>query len=261
MGGMGATARRTASPIRLLAQAAGGPVVMARKLVRLARALSTMADGKTIDGRLARLQQMGFVDRAPSRLQLVVGSVDMLRFWIAPAADDYYRQQGISFGFHQVLRFLDDPASVVDPLGFFSTVDVIVGHVLQVVHANPHYDLQLLESHEGGLDEMLSQTKQMLEGTHPRQASIGAVVEEADYHERLLGYIEAYLRDRTTSAPVRSNVSESEHWRELEQTFGRLDTAMRYMARLPDTPLGAARHILLQKSFPRHLGEAAQPRA
>ena len=44
----------------------------------------------------------------------------MLRFWIVPAAEDYYQQKGIDFRFHQLLRFLDDPASLVDPIGLFS---------------------------------------------------------------------------------------------------------------------------------------------
>ncbi|HJL14671.1 MAG TPA: hypothetical protein RMH99_03385 [Sandaracinaceae bacterium LLY-WYZ-13_1] len=251
------TARKTESPWRLLRQAAGGPRAMAGKLVRLARALAAYADGAALDARLERLRALGHLERVPSRLQLVVGSVDMLRFWINPAAADYYRQQGIDYTFHQVLRILDEPASMVDPTGFLSTADNIIGHVMQVVHANPAYDLQLLESHEGGLDELERQVEQMLAGTHPRAASIGAIVEEPDYHERLLGFVREYKAYRDADAPIRDNVSADPKLAELERTFGTLPRAMAYFAKLPDRPLAAARHLLFVRDFPRALAPAS----
>ena len=81
--------------------------------------------------------------------QLFAGAIDMLRFWISPASADYYRSIGIDYAFHQVLRFLDEPASLGDPIGLFSTRDAIIGHLMQVVHANPRYDLELLLMHDG----------------------------------------------------------------------------------------------------------------
>ncbi|MCB9599152.1 MAG: hypothetical protein H6721_04705 [Sandaracinus sp.] len=249
-------ARLRESPWRLLKNAAGTPRDLANKLGRLARAVSAYADGASLDARLERLVRLGYVQTPPSRLQLVVGSADMLRFWISPAAADYYRSKGIDFGFHQVLRFLDDPASMVDPTGFLSSVDVIVGHVLQVVHANPAYDLQLLESHEDGLEELERQTRAMLEGTHPRQASIGAIVEDPGYHARLLTYVQAYRDDPDAAlAPIRDNVANDPYWARVERTFGTLPAAMRYFAKMPSTPLGAARHLLFVRKFPEQLAE------
>ncbi|MCA9612960.1 MAG: hypothetical protein KC586_09440 [Myxococcales bacterium] len=249
-------ARLRESPWRLLKNAAGTPRDLANKLGRLARAVSAYADGASLDGRLERLVRLGYVQTPPSRLQLVIGSVDMLRFWISPAAADYYRSKGIDFGFHQVLRFLDDPASMVDPTGFLSSVDVIVGHVLQVVHANPAYDLQLLESHEDGLEELERQTRAMLEGSHPRQASIGAIVEDPGYHGRLLAYVQAYRDDPDAAlAPIRDNVANDPHWARVERTFGTLPAAMRYFAKMPSTPLGVARHLLFVRQFPVQLAE------
>jgi hypothetical protein len=250
-------ARLRESPLRLLRDAAGTPRDLANKLLRLTRALSAYADSDALDARLRRLVALGYVTTPPTRLQLVVGSVDMLRFWISPAAADYYRSKGIDFGFHQILRVLDDPASMVDPTGFLSSVDVIVGHVLQVVHGNPAYDLQLLESHEGGLEELERQTRAMIEGTHPRQASIGAIVEDPAYHARLLTYVEAYRRDPERAlAPLRENVAADPHWARVERTFGTLPAAMRYFAKMPRTPLAAARHLLTVRRFPDALAEA-----
>lgn len=254
MAAMGpATARLTAGPITLLRQAAGSPRELAAKMRRLARALAQYANAPALDGRLARLRELGYLERVPTRLQLVVGSIDMLRFWISPAAADYYAQRGIDYTFHQVLRFLDDPSSMVDPTGFLSTRDNIIGHLMQVVHANPAYDLQLLESHERGLEELEAQVEQMIAGTHPRAASIGAVVEEPDYHARLLGFVREYRAHRDADAPIRDNVASDPRWRELERTFGTLPRAMAYFAKLPETPLAAARHLLTVRAFPRHL--------
>lgn len=127
---------------------------------------------------------------------------------------------------------------------------------MQVVHANPAYDLQLLESHEGGLAVLEAALAAMLAGTHPRAASIGAIVEEPDYHARLLGYVRAYRTQREQDAPLRENIARHPHWRAIERTFGTLPRAMAYFARLPETPLAAARHLVTVRRFPHHLASA-----
>lgn len=244
------TARHREGALTLMRHALGGPGAAARKLTRLVLGLATYLDGRRIRARLARLEALGHVPRVPTRIQLAVGSIDMLRFWISPAAADYYAQQGIGYGLHQVLRFLDDPLSLTDPLGFLSARDTIIGHLMQVVHANPVYDLQLLESFPDGLDALEEQLEQMLAGTHPRAASIGAIVEEPDYHARLLAFVRDWRRDPETAPLMRSNVSASGEWRALEQTFGQLPTTIRYFASLPTTLTGAARHLRRVRSFP-----------
>ncbi len=249
------TRRHTESPLRLLANAIGGPVEAAQKTARLARLLAGYVMPRELDLRLARLHALGTLERIPTKLQLVVGARDMLRFWIVPAAEEYYSDQGISFTFHQVLRFLDEPASLADPVGFFSTRDGIIGHLMQVVHANPRYDLELLGMFEDGLAELQEQVEQMIAGTHPRAESIAAVVEEPDYHARLLDYTRRFRQDPSAPAPLRSNVSESARFQKVERTFGSLRTAMRYFCRLPTTPLGAARHLIFVKELPEHLAE------
>ncbi len=197
---------------------------------------------------------MGYMDMCTATVTVAgtwacpAGSIDMLRFWIVPAARDYYDDRGINFTFHQILRFLDEPASLVDPTGFLSTADNIIGHLMQVVHANPAYDLQLLESHEGGLESLEAQVRQMIAGTHPRARSIGAIVEEADYHERLLGYVLEFVRARDAEAPLRDNVT-GERFAHIERTFGTLPAAMAYFSKLPNTPIGAAWHLLRVKEL------------
>ena len=257
--GSDATSRRhTQSPFTLMASALGSPRDAVKKAARLARLLAGYVAPAELDARLNRLHHLGIIEVIPSRLQLVCGARDMVRFWIVPAAADYYADQKLSFGFHQLLRFLDEPASLADPVGFFSTRDGIIGHLMQVVHANPLYDLELLQMFDDGLDELSGQLEAMLAGTHPRAAAIGAIVEETDYHQQLRDFVQSFRRDPAVPALLRKNVSASPHFLMLEQTFGSLRTAMRYFCRLPATPLGAARHLLFVKAFPEHLGEAAQ---
>jgi hypothetical protein len=129
---------------------------------------------------------------------------------------------------------------------------------MQVVHANPDYDLQLLEMFADGVESLERQLEQMLAGTHPRAASIGAIVEEPDYHGRLLDYVRTWRRDRASVRPMlRSNVAANPALQPMERTFGTLTEAMRYFCRLPRRPLAAARHLLGVRSFPYHLGADA----
>lgn len=235
-------------PLRLLARAIGGPSQAREKSRRLWTALSAYRDGRGLTERLERLRALGYIESVPSRAQLALGAIDMLRFWIVPAAEDYYRQMGIDFRFHQLLRFLDDPASLVDPIGLLSTPEVIIGHLMQVVHANPRYDLELLESWDGGLARLEDEIVAMLAGTHPRAASIGAIVEEPEYHARLLGYVRAYRRDHSAPAPLRVNVAGG-RFADVERTFGSLPSAFRYFARLPDGLAGAVAHLVRVRRF------------
>jgi hypothetical protein len=249
------TARTTESPFRLLRQTAGTPREIVGKFRRLLNALSGYVSSRRVDERISLLVERGYISsaRVPNKVQLAVGGIDMLRFWISPAAAQYYELKGISFGFHQVLRVLDDPASMIDPIGLLSDRDVIIGHLMQVVHANPRYDLELLEAHEDGLDQLEMQITQMLDRTHPRALSIAAIVEDPDYHVRLLEYVRAYRSSRNAEAPVRENVVGDPKWEPIERTFGTLRAAMQYFAKMPATPAAGLRHLLTVKTFPLHL--------
>ena len=229
------TTRTTASPLALLAKAAGGPRQWRDKLGRIAGTLALYADRRELDRRLARLAERGYVDRVPTRAQLVFGGLDMVQFFIVPGAADYYETQGIDFRFHQVLRFLDDPVSVIDPVGILSRRDTIIGHLMQVTHANPIYDLQVLDMFEDGLDALERELEQMLAGTHPRAGTIGAIVEDPGYHRRLLDYLRAYRHDPASPHLLREQgqARASAEFRLAEHTFGTLPAFMRYANRLP----------------------------
>ncbi|MSP93559.1 MAG: hypothetical protein EXR79_17500 [Myxococcales bacterium] len=253
---MATTAARLHEPPHRLVRQAAGPVrVWPGKVGRFGASIAAYAGGARIDARLASLHAKGILDAVPTRAQLAVGAYDMLRFWITPVAADYYADMGIDFRFHQMLRFLDEPASLTDPIGLLSTPDAIIGHLLQVVHASATYDMQLLEMFDGGLDELERQALAMLDGSHPRAASIGAIVEEPDYHCRLLGFVAEHRARPGGATLLRSNVAAKPELRELERTFGAMTTSFRYFCRLPPDWPGALRHALRVRRFPHALAE------
>ncbi|RMF12224.1 MAG: hypothetical protein D6761_13045, partial [Candidatus Dadabacteria bacterium] len=73
---------------------------------------------------------------------------------------------------------------------------------------------------------------------------IGAIVEDADYHRRLLDYIRAYRKDRNTPQLRRAGgaLKSDPNFVLAEETFGELPGFMRYAVRLPRTLPGLLRH-------------------
>lgn len=242
-------------PARLVLRAIGGPRQIAGKLRRLAATAALYASPREIPARLERLRARGYVDVAPTRAQLVFGGLDMLRFVIEPAARDYYEHKGISFRLHTLLRVLDDPVSMIDPTGFLSARDTIIGHLMQVVHLNPIYDLQLLEAFDDGLDELEAQVRQMVDGLHPRHPTISAIVEDRAYHARLLDYVLRFKADRRARPPVRQEQSlrADPVFAAAERTLATLPGFLRYCARLPRSPAALARRLRTVKQFPIEL--------
>jgi hypothetical protein len=247
--------RQTAPAWRLMREAVGGPRQVAGKLRRLGRTLRLWASPAEIDGRLRRLEALGLIRGRPTRLQILFGGLDMLRFVIEPASRDYYRQRGIGFGFHQLLRVLDDPVSMIDPTGFLSDRDTIVGHVMQVVHLNPIYDLQLIQMFEDGLEDFEHQVQAMVDGTHPRARSIGAIVEDAGYHARLLDYVRRFRADPATPPLVREEqtLRSDPHFAAAERTFATLPGFIEYCGRLPTQPAALLRRLRSAQRFPLEL--------
>jgi len=254
-----AAARRTASPWHLVVASIGGPRAIGGKWVRIARTTRLWLDPRAVRARLTELERKGFIDQQPGRWQIVFGGLDMLRFVIEPASRDYHAQQGISFGFQQLLRVLDDPVSMIDPTGFLSERDTIIGHVMQVVHLNPVYDLQLLQMFPDGLEELESQVASMVAGTHPRHGTIGAIVEDPDYHARLLDYVRRFRRDPDTPPLVRQEqtLRDDPIFAAAERTFATLPGFIRYCNRLPADFAALAKRSRRVHGFPVELAEPA----
>lgn len=246
------TLRRTASSWTLIRTAVGGRREIAGKLRRIGRTLWLVAHRAEIERRFGALEERGFMRSRPIRAQIFFGGLDMLRFVIEPASRDYYRQKGISFGFHQLLRVLDDPVSMIDPTGFFSDRDTIVGHLMQVVHLNPVYDLQLIQMFPDGLEDLERQVEAMVRGTHPRHGTIAAIVEDSGYHERLLDYVRRFRVDPDTPPPVRQEqtLRSDPHFAAAERRFATLPGFVDYCGRLPTRVTTLARRLRTLQRFP-----------
>ena len=246
--------RQTAPAWQLLLRAIGGPRQAWGKLTRLGRTLRLYLNPSEIERRLQELEKKGFIDERPHRWQILFGGLDMLRFVIEPASRDYYALRGISFGFHQLLRVLDDPTSMMDPTGFLSDRDTIMGHLMQVVHLNPVYDLQLIQMFPDGLENLEEQVQAMVDGTHPRRATIGAIVEDPTYHARLLDYIQRFRKDPAATPPVREQtIRTDEHFVVAERTFATLPGFIEYCNRLPPEIPTLLRRLRRLRQFPLDL--------
>jgi hypothetical protein len=255
---MNTPARLSEPPLKLIRRAIGTRPQRQAKRRRLAYALRCMVIPGEVRRRLERLRESGIIRQVPGRIQLVLGSLDMFRFFILPCADDYYRSKGITFSFHALLRFLDDPASVADPTGLLSHPDAIIGHLMQVVHADPVYDLELLSAIDGGLESLEAQLLQMLAGTHPRASSIGAIVEEPDYHERLLRYTREFRADPGAAERMRrANLTTDSPFYAAGLTFGSMGSTMDYFAAMPGGPLRGLWRLLRFRVFPGEDGGRA----
>ncbi|MFO7563219.1 MAG: hypothetical protein R6X02_11295 [Enhygromyxa sp.] len=255
-------ARFSEGPLTLLRRTLGDRKTIRGKLERAGYAVANYANPKRIEGRLNNLQKLGYIGGMPNRTQLVFGSLDMFRFFIIPCAADYYRSKDITFTFHALLRFLDDPASMMDPTGFMSHRDAIIGHLMQVTHADPIYDLQLLAAIPDGLDELEKQLLQILDGTHPRAESIGAIIEDPEYHQRLLEHVREFRADPAACKPLlRENVANNPHFNEIAEVFGDLPSAIGYFASLPNRPGAALLRLLRTREFPRRPIHDIEPAA
>ncbi len=243
-------ARFRESKWTLIRRTIGDREAIRGKVERALHALANYAFPSRIRGRLHKLRELGHVERVPNRTQMIFGSLDMFRHFIVPCAADYYRSKDITFSFHALLRFLDDPASMMDPTGFMSHRDAIIGHLMQVTHADPIYDLQLLALYDGGLDELERQIEQMIAGTHPRTESIGAIIEDPSYHGRLLAHVREFRADPDHCKPLRrENIEGNPRFQDIAETFGNLYTAIEYFASLPSTPLAAFLRFLKTRTF------------
>ena len=249
--------RLRAGALRLIATAIGGPTQVRGKLRRLAQTAALYARKDEIPRRLAVLRGRGYVEVVPTRAQLIFGGLDMVRWVIEPAARDYYKAKGISFNLHTLLRVLDDPVSMIDPTGFLSARDTIIGHVMQVTHLNPIYDLQLLESFDDGVDELERQVVAVMDGSHPRTRTLAAIVEDPGYHVRLLGYVRAFKADRGAPPPVRAEqtLRVDPVFAAAERTFATLPGFLRYCTKLPTGPASLVRRLVSLDTFPVELAE------
>ena len=165
------------------------------KLVEVSRMLTAMIRPSLVRKRLTRLKELGHCDAVPTMSQLLVASRDQLSFSLGADTKEFYRSQGIPWGFHNFRRFVAYPTTMMDPVGLFSSRDTIIQHVLQTFHRHATYDLVLLRGHENGLKEMKRQLDQVSAGDHLHQRSLDSLVEDGSYHARLQHDVSEFIEN------------------------------------------------------------------
>jgi len=227
---------------RLLRDVMGGFRQNWDKLVQLLSLLAAYFRPRLVRGRLERLRALGHVDATPTIAQLLVAGRDQMMVSAVEETRLFYRSQGIPWVFHNLRRFISGPATMLDPIGFFAPRDAIVHHVLQTFHRHPLYDLVLLRAHEGGVEAMEAQARQIIEGTHPHQRALTSLIEDGAYHARLPRDIAAFEEDPHRPArPIPSGlVTQAELMLAMDQ-FKDVPGFVRYAARLRVGMLDAIR--------------------
>ena len=192
--------------------------------------------------RLERLRALGHTDATPTIAQLLVAGRDQMMVSAAEETRMFYRSQGIPWVFHNLRRFISGPATMLDPIGLFAPRDAIVHHVLQTFHRHPLYDLVLLRAHEGGVEAMAAQAREITEGTHRHQRALTSLIEDGSYHARLPRDIAAFQADPHEPArPIpRGLVDEADLMLAMDQ-FKDIGGFVRYASRLRVGMAGAIR--------------------
>lgn len=179
----------------LLGDIIGGWRQARDRVVQLVSFFATLLRPSRVRRRLQRLRGLGHIDTLPTTAQLLVAARDQMMLGAAVETKIFYQNQGIPWVFHNLRRFLANPATMIDPVGLFSHRDAIIHHVLQTFHRHPIYDLVLLRAFPDGVDQMVLQTEQILAGTHPHQRALTSLIEDGAYYPRLLRDVRQFRED------------------------------------------------------------------
>jgi hypothetical protein len=104
----------------LLADVVGGWVHLRDRFVQVLGLLIGFVRPAVVRARLQRLQALGHVDVVPTLPQLLVAARDQMMLSASAETRLFYASQGIPWGFHNLRRFISNPATMMDPAGLFS---------------------------------------------------------------------------------------------------------------------------------------------
>jgi hypothetical protein len=212
----------------------GGWTQLRDRVVQLAALVAALFRPARVRERLERLRALGHVDDLPTTAQLLVAARDQMMLGATEETRIFYRSQGIPWVFHNLRRFLSGPATMLDPVGLFSSRDALIHHVLQTFHRHPVYDLVLLRAFPDGVEEMQRQAEQIAAGTHPHQRALASLIEDGAYHGRLVDEIREFRADPLLPArPVPPGLVDDPHLMLAMDQFKDLRGYTRYAARLP----------------------------
>ncbi|MFP2926808.1 hypothetical protein ACLESO_16730 [Pyxidicoccus sp. 3LG] len=133
----------------------------------------------------------GYLDRVPSSWQVRVGGLAMLPVTLSESERERARSRTTLMGQVPIrvpLQILYNPRQLIADSGLTQRPASIVRHVVSVYHEDAFlgYDLQLLQSHPGGLALLREEAAKVVEGRTRWAPYLRKLVAWPGYHARLV---------------------------------------------------------------------------
>lgn len=188
-----------------------------------------MASERQIRDRMGFFLDRGDLDRLPTPWQLKVGWVAMLPVNLGESARERERSRNTLMGQVPIrvpLQILYNPRQLLVDTGIALRADQVVRHLLSVYHEDAFlgYDLQLLQSHPGGLALLRERAGRVAEGRTRWAGYLKNLVSWSGYHQRLCELAEAAER------------SEYPDPLDVDPRFATLVGFARFCSQMPDWP-------------------------
>ena len=199
--------------------------------------LSCWFGNPAVKRRVKRLRELGYSEHIPTRCQMLLAGRDQILIGATDETKIFYKNQGIPWFFHNFRRFLQDPSTMLDPIGLLAHRDSIINHVFQTFHRHPVYDWGLLHAHQDGFDAFEKQLKELNEGTHLHQRAFESLIEDGGYHDKLAGQWETFKKDPLMPAsPIPKDLVEDPYTMVAMDQFKDIRGFMAYASRLNTGP-------------------------
>ena len=158
-----------------------------------------MSAERHIDERVGYFVRRGDIARAPTPWQIKVGWLAMLPVTLSESDRERARSRTTLMGQVPIrvpLQILYNPRQIFPDTGIAQSAAQIVKHVVSVYHEDAFlgYDLQLLESHPGGLSLLREEAGRIVEGRTRWAPYLRGVVSWPSYHTRLVELAEGAMR-------------------------------------------------------------------
>ena len=221
------------------AKAVGSPREILNKILNGWSTFVNTFNRKERRRRLQYLMSQGLLEAIPTEWQIWNASRDMLVNFIIPSNGEFYEHYDHNQYWLQFLRIFDEPSAMMDPTGLAVSREMVVSHLLHVVHVSAGYDVGLLRMFPDGIEELESQLKQYVDGEHPRQAAIATLLERPEYPAELLNAVQLYKQDPEKHWKV-TTFDTPDGCEELLEVgldrYGTIGRLLNYSLSLPATP-------------------------
>lgn len=152
-----------------------------------------------IDKRMGFFVRHGYLERVPTPWQVHVGGIAMLPFTLSESERERARSRTTLMGQVPIrvpLQIFYNPRQIIPDTGITHRPRQIVRHMLSVYHEDAMlgYDLQLLQSHDGGLELLHEKAGKVVRDKTWWAPYLRRLVAWPGYHARLCALAEAAAR-------------------------------------------------------------------